>query len=219
MKYLEDISVKNLDHLGIVAGIIDEIGIVEKINELLGTDRRERVNAGEVVKAIILNGLGFVSRRLYLFSQFFEDKAVEHLLGKNIKAEDLNDDKLGRVMDKIYNYGLSELFLIIVLEVIRKYQISTKYSHLDSTSLHLHGEYDNRLDNEEKELEVIKENPIRITQGYSRDHRPDLKQCILDLIVSSDGDIPLFFRGGSGNESDKAVFGKILVERGQTNKF
>ena len=129
MNLSEDISVKNLDHLGIVAGIIDEIGIVEKINQLLGTDNRERVNAGVVVKAIILNGLGFVSKPLYLFSQFFDDKAIEHLLGKGIKAEDLNDDKLGRVMDKLYNYGLSELFLIVVLEVIRKYQISTKYSH------------------------------------------------------------------------------------------
>lgn len=49
-------------------------------------------------------------------------------------------------------------------------------------------------------------------KGYSRDHRPDLKQCILDLIVSSDGDILLFFRGASGNESDKAVFAHILVE-------
>lgn len=208
----EEIEVKNLDHLGIVAGIIDEIGMVEKINELLGTDSREKVNGGEVVKAIILNGLGFVSKPLYLFSQFFEDKAVEHLLGNKIKAEDLNDDKLGRVMDKIYNYGLSEIFLIIVLEVIRKYKISTKYSHLDSTSLHLHGESKNKLEDESSEIEIIKENPIIITQGYSRDHRPDLKQCILDLIVSSDGDIPLFFRGGSGNESDKAVFGKILVE-------
>ena len=57
-----------------------------------------------------------------------------------------------------------------------------------------------------------RENPINITQGYSRDHRPDLKQCILDLIVSSEGDIPVFFRGASGNESDKAVFAQILVE-------
>ena len=208
----EEPFIKNLDHLGIVSGIIDEIGIVEKINDVLGTDPRERVNAGEVVKAIILNGLGFVSKPLYLFSQFFEDKAIEHLLGKGINAEDLNDDKLGRVMDKLYKYGLTKLFLIIALEVVKKYGISTKYSHLDSTSLHLHGEYNNRLDNQEKELEIIRENPIIITQGYSRDHRPDLKQCILDLIVSSDGDIPLFFRGGSGNESDKAVFGKILVE-------
>ncbi|MBD2364173.1 DUF4277 domain-containing protein [Anabaena minutissima FACHB-250] len=63
----EEAFIKNLDHLGIVVGIIDDIGIVEKINELLGTDTREKVNAGEVVKAIILNGLGFVSKPLYLF--------------------------------------------------------------------------------------------------------------------------------------------------------
>ena len=208
----EEFESKNLDHLGIVAGIIDDIGIVEKINDIFLIDSREKINTGEVVKAIILNGLGFVSKPLYLFSQFFEDKAIEHLLGEGIKPEDLNDDKLGRVMDKLYRYGLTKLFLTIALEVVKKYKISTKYSHLDSTSLHLHGEYNNRLDNQEKELEIISYNPIVITQGYSRDHRPDLKQCILDLIVSSDGDIPLFFRGGSGNESDKAVFGKILVE-------
>ncbi|MDJ0773146.1 MAG: IS1634 family transposase [Mastigocoleus sp. MO_167.B18] len=216
---IEDIQIKNLDHLGIVAGIIDDIGIVEKINELLGIDSREKVNSGEVVKAIILNGLGFVSKPLYLFPKFFEDKAIEHLFGKGINAEDFNDDKLGRVMDKLYKYGLSELFLMIVLATIKKYKVSTKYSHLDSTSLHLHGEYNSSLNGENKELEIMKENPIIIKQGYSRDHRPDLKQCILDLIVSSDGDIPLYFRGGSGNESDKAVFGKLLVEYSKQINF
>ncbi|MEH2059198.1 MAG: IS1634 family transposase, partial [Nostoc sp.] len=115
-------------------------------------------------------------------------------------------------MDKLYKYGLTKIFLTIALSVAKKYEVSTKYSHLDSTSLHLHGEYNNRLNHHDQELEIITENPIIITHGYSRDHRPDLKQCILDLIVSSDGDIPLFFRGASGNESDKAVFGKILVE-------
>ena len=70
----EEPFLKNLAHLGIVARIVDEIGIVEKINDLLGTDMRERVNAKEVVKAIILNGLGFVSKPLYLFSQFFRFK-------------------------------------------------------------------------------------------------------------------------------------------------
>ena len=77
----EEFESKNLDHLGIVAGIIDDIGIVEKINEIFLIDSREKINTGEVVKAIILNGLGFVSKPLYLFSQFFEDKAIEHLLG------------------------------------------------------------------------------------------------------------------------------------------
>ena len=77
--------------------------------------------------------------------------------------------------------------------------------------MHLHGEYNNCLNNLGQELGMNRENPINITQGYSRDHRPDLKQCILDLIVSSDRDIPLFFRGALGNESDKAVFPQILV--------
>ena len=54
--------------------------------------------------------------------------------------------------------------------------------------------------------------PIKITYGYSRDHRPDLKQFILDLICSSDGDVPLFLRVGSGNESDRAVFISICQE-------
>jgi transposase len=52
------------------------------------------VNTGEVVKAIILNGLGFVSRPLYLFPDFFQDKPIEHLIKEGIKASDLNDDKI-----------------------------------------------------------------------------------------------------------------------------
>ena len=54
--------------------------------------------------------------------------------------------------------------------------------------------------------------PIKITYGYCRDHRPDLKQFILDLICSSDGDVPLFLRVGAGNESDRAVFASICQE-------
>ena len=54
--------------------------------------------------------------------------------------------------------------------------------------------------------------PIQITYGYSRDHRPDLKQFILDLICSGDGDVPLFLRVASGNESDNSVFASICQE-------
>lgn len=51
------ISVENLDHLGIVAGLVDEIGIVEIINQRLGIEPREKVSTGVIVKAMILNGL------------------------------------------------------------------------------------------------------------------------------------------------------------------
>ena len=123
MSSSEEINIQNLDHLGIVAGLIDEIGIVEKINEKLGVDSREKITSGQVVKGMVLNGLGMVSRPLYLFSQFFEDKAIEKLLGTGIKSEYLNDDKLGRVMDEIYKLGLTSLFVELILLVIKKFKI------------------------------------------------------------------------------------------------
>ena len=209
---LTGIEIKNINHLGIVAGIIDELDVVNIINQELGIDEQEIVNSGEIVKAIILNGLGFVSQPLYLFPKFFEDKATSHLLGKGIEPEHLNEHKIGRVMDKLYNYGLSELFMLIALAVAKKKQINLDFSHLDSSSFSVHGQYnqtscsENKLPKTESDAEPI---PITITQGYSRDHRPDLKQFILNLIVTGDGNIPGFIEAASGNQSDKKAFGNI----------
>ncbi|MDJ0595592.1 MAG: IS1634 family transposase [Pleurocapsa sp. MO_226.B13] len=209
---LTGIEIKTINHLGIIAGIIDELEIVKLINQELGIEEQEIVNSGEIVKAIILNGLGFVSQPLYLFPQFFEDKATEHLLGQGILPEHLNEHKIGRVMDKLYEKGLSELFLLIALAVAKKYQINLDYSHLDSSSFSVHGQYNQALSlpkksqSQESEGEPI---PITITHGYSRDHRPDLKQFILDLIVTGDGNIPICIEAASGNQSDKKAFGQI----------
>jgi len=92
-------------------------------------------------------------------------------------------------MDEIYKLGLTSLFVEIGLLVIKKFNIETKYAHLDATSFHLQVEY-----NQIESTENNQQRPILITKGYSRDHRPDLKQCVLDLIVSGDSGIPLFMR-------------------------
>lgn len=224
MSTLKEIEVQNIDHLGIVAGIIDSIGLVEIINELLGEDVSEKISSGHVVKAMILNGLGFVSAPLYMFSKFFESRASEHLIGEGVKPEYLNDDKLGRTMDKLFSKGLSTIFLAIALNVIKKFDVSLLFSHLDSSSFHVHGKYTQNLTdlilnsqtkNDVHKTETMSSSepePITITYGYSRDHRPDLKQFIIDLICSGDGDIPIFFKSASGNEADGASFAKILVE-------
>ena len=59
-----------------------------------------------------------LSKPLYLFPQFFQDKPVEKLLGAGIKASEINDDKIGRVMDSIREYGLEKLWLKIAFKVI-----------------------------------------------------------------------------------------------------
>jgi transposase len=151
---LKEVEVQTINHLGLIAGIIDEIGLEQLINEIVGLDNRELITAGQVVKAIILNGLGLISKPLYLFPQFFEDKATEHLLGKGIDYKRLNDDKIGRVMDKLYEKGLSLTFLKISLNVAKKYQISTSYSHLDSSSFSVQGKYVNNQLKTKKKLEL-----------------------------------------------------------------
>lgn len=115
MKPGDSITVQNIDHLGLVAGIMDEIRLVEQINELLGQHPQEKISAGHTVKAMILNGLGFASGALYIFSKFFEGKACEHLIGEGVKPEYLNDDRLGRVLDQLYTKGLSQVFMTVAL--------------------------------------------------------------------------------------------------------
>jgi len=127
------ITVENLDHLGLVAGIIDELGIVEQINEIIGMSSREKVSAGIIVKAMILSGLGFVTAPLYMFSKFFEGKAVEHLLGSGIKAEYLTDDRLGDVLDALYEEGVSGIFTEICLTGVKKHEVEVKTAHLLQT--------------------------------------------------------------------------------------
>ena len=105
---------------------------MELINQKLGVDNREKITAGQVIKALILNSLGMVSSPLYLFSQFFEDKAIEKLNRTGINSEYLNDDKIGILMDDIYQLGLTNLFIELGLLVIKKFKIETLYAHLDS---------------------------------------------------------------------------------------
>ena len=59
-----DIQVKNLDHLGIVAGIVDQIGLVEEIDRQI-EQHPQQIISSQIVKAMILNGLRFVSAPLY----------------------------------------------------------------------------------------------------------------------------------------------------------
>jgi len=200
-----DIQVKNLDHLGIVAGIIDQIGLVEEIDRQIEQHPLQIISTGQVVKAMILNGLGFVSAPLYLFSEFFIGKATEHLLGEGIKPEHLNDDRIGRALDSLSNQGLTPLFTSIAMLAHQRFGLSTKSLHLDSSSFSLEGKYE--VENSDESIESVK-----ITYGYSKDHRPDLKQFMMDVICTGDGDVPMFVRIGDGNESDRAIFAQLMKQ-------
>jgi Domain of unknown function (DUF4277) len=94
----EEYQNERLDHLGIVAGVCREIGLVEWLDRQ-AKERRNLVSIGTATMATVLNGLGFSNRQSYLMPQFFANKPVEHLLGEGISANMLHNDRLGRTLD------------------------------------------------------------------------------------------------------------------------
>ncbi len=184
-------------HHGIVAGIYDELEIGQIIDEIIPKQGQHKLAHSEVIKAMIITSLGFNERRLYIFPKFFSNLATERLLGPGISPEDLNDDVLGRTLDRIYEANLTDLFLKIALQVMQKVHFETNLLHADTTSVSVHGNY-----------EHIDGTPaIQITYGHTKDNRPDLKQFVLSTITNQHG-IPLFVKTYSGNASDK----KNLIE-------
>lgn len=172
---------KSLDHLGLISVLCQELGISKFIDEQLPNQSDHRhISYGQLLVAMILNGLGFVSRTLHMVPDYFSDKPVERLIGVGIKAEHINDDALGRLLDKLYELGVSELYQGLSERVVSHLGLPCDLVHLDSTSFHVDGEY----------LADIDAKGIRITKGYSRDHRPDLNQVILNLITENQAGIP-----------------------------
>lgn len=165
---------KQLDHLGLVSGMIDELCLVSQIDSLMSVQSKERnLSIGTICKSLIINGLGFVQRTLYMVPSFFEDKPIALLLGEGVRAEQLNDTTIGRALDDIHSYGCTELYAGLVPQICKILGLEGGAVHMDSTDFHLDGVYNSRKDE-------IAEGIIHLHQGYSRDHRPDLNQVVLN---------------------------------------
>jgi transposase len=194
---------KVLDHLGLVAGMFEELEIGDRIDEHIAQDFEKReVSVGQAVKAMILNGFGFVQQRLYLTPEFFERVPTERLIGEGVQPEHLNEGVLGRALDDLYDYGVTELFRDVAAHAAGKLGLNSQFVHLDATSFSFHGDYDSE--------EGAEEGVIRVQQGYSRDHRPDLNQVVLDMIVERKAGLPVLMKPLSGNVSDSGSFPELI---------
>lgn len=189
-------TTQRIDHLGIVSGVIQDLGLINLIDERIATDKREEISTGEAIAGMIINGLGFSDRPLTLTPQFFENKAMGRLFREGIRADHFNRFKLGRALDDCYNYGCDQLFAELSMKICHNEGIDMRFNALDTTSFVLTGEY----------AEDSDEHTIEIVHGYSKDCRPDLKQAVLELICTHDGGVPIVSKSWSGNASDTKIF-------------
>ncbi len=185
--------------------MIDELCLVNEIDSLMSVQSKERdLSVGTICKALIINGLGFVQRTLYMVPSFFEDKPIELLLGEGVRTDQLNDTTIGRALDDIHSYGCTELYAGLVPKICKVLGLEGGAVHMDSTDFHVDGVYNSRT-------EEVADSIIHLRQGYSRDHRPDLNQVVLNLIVDNKAGIPLHMAGLDGNMSDKVVFQQTIA--------
>jgi transposase len=202
----EELKTFAMDHHGIVASVCKDLRIAEKIDKRISNgDKRRVVSPGKAVVAMILNGLGFTNRRLYLTHQFFENKPVERLLDEQIMSDDITDYTLGHTLDEISKYGTSQLFGEVAFETAIENNLLGQLSHLDTTSFTVYGDY-------ERHSQTGEPSTIEVTYGHSKDHRPDLKQVVLSLVVNGPSSMPLFMEPLNGNNSDKESF-HATIER------
>ncbi|MEW6082890.1 MAG: IS1634 family transposase [Bacillota bacterium] len=136
---------------------------------------------------------------LYKVEEFYAEQDVEKVLGEGVRAEDINDDALGRTLDRMAQVDLKGLFSSVSLSCVLKDDIEVKSVHADTTSISVYGEY-------EDDSAIIE-----INHGHSKDKRPDLQQFVCGLLVNTEG-IPLAGDVLSGNTSDKTWNGKVITE-------
>src|SRR5512136_2192552 len=104
-----DVQSYSLGHLGIVAGIFDTLKIGGVIDGVMPKQGSKNLSHSTIIKAMILNGLGFTHQRLYMFPNYIMTIPTEKLLGESIRPSDFNDDVVGPTLDAIYRYGATEL--------------------------------------------------------------------------------------------------------------
>ncbi|HKP98038.1 MAG TPA: IS1634 family transposase [Fibrobacteria bacterium] len=192
------------DHHGLIAAVCKDLRIAQRIDNLLPVHADRVVSPGRTVVALILNGLGFTNRRLYLTPQFFASKPVERLLDAPIQARDLNDHTLGHALDDLSAYGVSRLFGTVAFGIALEHQLLGGLAHLDTTSISVSGEY------EHSPGEDVEPAVIQLTYGHSKDKRPDLKQAVLSLVANGPSQMPIWMDALDGNSSDKKSFHETI---------
>jgi hypothetical protein len=109
----------------------------------------------------------------------------------------LNDDRVGRALEKLFDADRASLLTTVVLRAVNHFEVDVTQLHNDSTSVSLHGAY-----REATGTSRGGKPTAAATFGHSKDHRPDLKQLVFILTVTADGAVPLTYRLADGNTTD-----------------
>jgi transposase len=196
---MEIANTKRLDHLPILMAYLRKMKVMELIDDACPKDVRAKVSHGQCV-AVILCGVFVGEHSLWRVADRLRAYDMATIMqDPEFNFDYFHDDRLGAALDAMYLAGLDEMMTRLAVGIIDFFAIQTRYLRFDTTAFALHGDYETE-DGFARIADVA--TPPEIVRGYSKDHRPDLKQVMFGMVVSDDGGIPLMGSMLSGNTAD-----------------
>jgi transposase len=183
--------------LPILDRILNRMRLEEHLQAYLpDEDARTRPSTSRTLLVLVRNLL--LSREpLYGIGEWAAQHPPHLLRISAAELTRLNDDRMGRALDRLFLADMPSLALAVAMQVVREFQVSLDELHNDSTTITFTGAYthaDGRR--------FLGEPTLTITWGHNKDHRPDLKQLLFILTVAQDGGVPMHFRAADGNTAD-----------------
>ncbi len=160
-------------------------------------DRRTKLSPAKALLVLLRNLL--VSREpIYGVGEWAARHAPDLLGLATVDIDRLNDDCVGRALDRLFLADVPSLVLSVAAHAVKEFGVSLDELHNDSTTVSFCGAYSGAA----MEQRFLGRPTLAITFGHNKDHRPDLKQLLFILTVTADGGVPLHFRAESGNVVD-----------------
>lgn len=177
--------------LPLLQHVVQRLGIKERLGHYLRPHGNEKIPAVQTLLLLIYN---ITSGRQPLYElPHWTTQFDGRLFGRPIQLSEalFNDDRYGRALDKLYAVDRASLMTDIVLCLIDVTELDLSRIHNDSTTVKTTGQ-----------MPGATMNGLRFARGHSKDHRPDLKQIVFSLTLSSDGAVPIHFKTYPGNRTD-----------------
>ncbi len=187
--------------LPLVNHFIGRIGIDDILEQHLDTTVNDRkVKPAQIIGVLLRNII--LDRTAMYDIQDWAHRYRPDLLGLDTgQLTSLNDDRIGRDLDMLFDADRASLLTEIVVRTIKEFKLDLSRFHNDATTITLTGRYKNATGEKRRGKDSL-----NITFGHNKDHRPDLKQLMWFLTVSSDGAVPIHYKACDGNAGESLTY-------------
>ncbi len=193
---------ERLGPLPLVNHFIARLGLHELLNKHVPTQDRRNALTHASALGVLLRSIVVEREPVYRQQETVQGFAGGLFGITESEFAHLSDDRIGRALDHLFNADRAALITEVVLASVRGFDLQLQQLHNDSTSISFCGQYRNSTSTSAR---ADKRTAAAITYGFSKDHRPDLKQLLFILTVEGESGVPVSFRCADGNTSDSVT--------------